>query len=483
MIKFSSVIILILSYESCCCYHESLSSDWILNKWMSNVSTAMIDIANEFFQNGSNFVVLTHTGYVHNIWDMTAKLPMSKKLDTFSQSIFAVHPSSFEELKIRDQGFLLFRTFKDFTYFESEVYFETYNYGQKAFLILIEELSAENFLDFFMKMNVEELTIFSYGLIVNGIFIIIEDKFVTLITLEWFGEGKCNSLHINVINKFDISTSNWSKKLTKIEKFLDFHECELVLMLPLLGNQVNPHLSGSLMFNQNQTELIPTGIIPQIFTIASKYHKFIPAYQPALIKLSFMSHYDKDSAFLITFNNTKKIPHVYMTTKVLKTVYHVSISNAFASTNIYILITPAEVYSQYEKMALPFDLETWIFLLVTFVVTIVTISVVNRLSQSARNTVYGEGIYNPFWNAVSIFFGISQTRLPAANFPRFILVLFIWFCLIFRTCFQSKLFEFMTGDPRHDPPKTYDEVLNQGYFLFMIRINGESVINVHIDQR
>ena len=133
------------------------------------------------------------------------------------------------------------------------------------------------------------------------------------------------------------------------------------------------------------------------------------------------------------------------------------------SLNTRLYVTPAEKYSAYEKLFLPFDLQTWLLLTLTFILTFLSIFIVNRLSKSARSLVYGHRVETPIWNVIRIFFGISQTKLPSQNFPRFILILFIYFCLIFRTCFQSKFFEFMTSVPRRDPPKTIQDVIERNY--------------------
>ena len=130
-----------------------------------------------------------------------------------------------------------------------------------------------------------------------------------------------------------------------------------------------------------------------------------------------------------------------------------------------LLVTPADAYTPYEKLVLPFDLLTWILLVTTFAVTFLTIFIINRLPRTARAFVYGNKITNPAWNVASIFFGISQTKLPSEHFSRFILILFIFFCLIFRTCFQSKSFEFLTSEPRRPPPKSVEDLLERNYTI------------------
>ena len=149
-------------------------------------------------------------------------------------------------------------------------------------------------------------------------------------------------------------------------------------------------------------------------------------------------------------------------------MYHKEIASVVSDSKIFMLVTPGEKYTQYEKFILPFDLQTWIFVGVTFIATFSTIFVVNCLSKPTQSTVYGHKVESPIWNVISIFFGIAQTRLPDRNFSRFILTIFIFFCLIFRTCFQSKFFEFMTTEPRWPPPKTIQDVIEREYQVFAL---------------
>jgi hypothetical protein len=115
-------------------------------------------------------------------------------------------------------------------------------------------------------------------------------------------------------------------------------------------------------------------------------------------------------------------------------------SNTFLDLDVYFLSTPAEAYTPYEKMILPFDLSTWILLNVTFVTAFAVIFIVNRFPGHIQELFYGHKVQNCSWNVIRIFFGISQTKLPLNAFARFILLLFLFFCLIFRTCYQNKLF-------------------------------------------
>lgn len=177
------------------------------------------------------------------------------------------------------------------------------------------------------------------------------------------------------------------------------------------------------------------------------------------------------------------MPHIYLKVNSIAAstaIADTKMSNVIEMLDYYIFVTPAKKYTPYEKFFLPFDLETWIFLIVTFLVTFLSIVIVNRLSKSTQSIVYGHEVDTPIWNVISIFFGISQTKLPTKNFPRFILTMFIYFCLIFRTCFQSKFFEFMTSEPRRSPPKTIEDLIERNFSV--VATNGIQQFSSRIDR-
>jgi hypothetical protein len=125
-----------------------------------------------------------------------------------------------------------------------------------------------------------------------------------------------------------------------------------------------------------------------------------------------------------------------------------------------------KLYTQYEKLTLPFDFTTWILLWLTFAIAFIVIFIINMLPLEFQDVFYGEGVRMPAFNVVGTFFGIGQTRLPHSNFPRILLMLFIWFCLIFRTAHQSMMFEFMTSNPRRPAPRNISECVTKYEYLY-----------------
>jgi hypothetical protein len=288
-----------------------------------------------------------------------------------------------------------------------------------------KQVELSKAIKYFYKIN-----LFTDVIIYHTYFITNEMDTITLSAIEWFSPNKCNSPYLNILNIFNKTTLTWSTKLKNYEKFLNYHGCELVLLLSaVLEDKTILDVSGY-TFPFNQTNIRIYGLTPAIFEIASKAYNFKPAYQPAKIDVSFFSYRNGGMVEPFPVNGTIKQVHVYLHMMNLHDLekFYVRHTNLVTNLDYVLYVTPAEKYTPYEKFFLPFDFETWLFLGITFILTFLCITVINRLSKSTQSLVYGHKVDTPFWNVVSIFFGISQTKLPAKNFPRFILMMFIYFC-------------------------------------------------------
>jgi hypothetical protein len=94
-----------------------------------------------------------------------------------------------------------------------------------------------------------------------------------------------------------------------------------------------------------------------------------------------------------------------------------------------LIIALGQPYNSYEKFILLLDVGTWICSGVFFSGAFLTIMIINKpKSQTIRELVYGHQV-------------TSQNILKRSNFERYLLILFIIFCLIIRTEYQGVQFE------------------------------------------
>lgn len=62
--------------------------------------------------------------------------------------------------------------------------------------------------------------------------------------------------------------------------------------------------------------------------------------------------------------------------------------------------------------------------------------------------------------------------LPGRNFARYLLMCFMLFCLVVRTAYQGKQYEFMQKIMWKPDIQTIDEMVEQNFKLFYITLRG-----------
>jgi hypothetical protein len=122
------------------------------------------------------------------------------------------------------------------------------------------------------------------------------------------------------------------------------------------------------------------------------------------------------------------------------------------------VVTKGLAYTPIEKLFLPFDLETWIMIMITFAIGFLTIFIIYRCNRFVQRFVFGTFVRDPSLYLTSIFFGIGVTRLPTRNFARYLFMVFTLYCLIIRTAYQGKMYEFLNKDMRKPTAKTMDDI-------------------------
>uniref|UniRef100_A0A3F2ZDF9 Putative ionotropic receptor ligand binding domain-containing protein n=1 Tax=Lutzomyia longipalpis TaxID=7200 RepID=A0A3F2ZDF9_LUTLO len=109
-----------------------------------------------------------------------------------------------------------------------------------------------------------------------------------------------------------------------------------------------------------------------------------------------------------------------------------SLSNTmfYYATPLTLLIPPGRPISALEKLFLPLSFTTWMLLSVVFILAIVFIVIGKFITPQTRDFVFGQRNNYPFINLISIFYGGPMMPLPRRNFARFLVMMWILFCLV-----------------------------------------------------
>jgi len=297
---------------------------------------------------------------------------------------------------------------------------------------------------------------------------------IQLCTFDWFTTVFCNNPTLVTLNSYEKILQKWIKPLKFSKKFLNFQGCELVLMVPVLRCLMDSNIWGYSVVIHGSSTYEVYGIIPKIFEIASEKYNFKDEYQPVYphYQTSFIRDPTVDSYDIIYINRTYREPNVcieFLNIRFLSDFVLIRHTIPFIDISRILLVTPDERYTSYEKLFLPFDKNIWIFLFGT-VFTVLSISfVTDNLLRTTENFIFGATTLK----ILRIFFGLPQTHMPVRNFSRQIVILFIFFCLIIRSCFQSKVFQIMTSDQRHPPPMTISDLIDRQYTIYTPVLNED----------
>lgn len=316
------------------------------------------------------------------------------------------------------------------------------------------------------------------GIMLSEYFIVEEEKSIKLFTFTLFTPKKCFAAQFVEVNSFDKDTGRWLHGTFKVDKVSNFRGCQLNFVvfkdwpfyLPLeIDNEKRDVTKCAGIF---------CGVLRD-FSSALNFTYHTNIYQLETAKYMWPgipSHLVMGCASLdgLVVYDEKRNENT------LRPEYY---SRPLMYTDTFIAIPPGEEYDGYEKLVLPFDEPTWMWISITFAAAFLTIFLLKFAKPKVVNFMIGSETLTPVLNVIRAFFGISQIVCPRRNFARYLLMMFILFSLIIRTAYQGEMFEFLQKDMRKPTVTSYEEMIDQGFVFYMPADFREKYPNTEIAKR
>lgn len=243
---------------------------------------------------------------------------------------------------------------------------------------------------------------FYYSQIIHyQIFLYQKESELKLSTYNSFAQSNCK-VYLNSINSFSFNNESWKNRNFSLSKLKQFNGCDLKI-------RKNDKLYSN---------------------------KMITLYKELSVKLNYTIEVINTENVFVHISSSQVSDIVYSKGSIFR--------YGFFDQEIVLLIHDGVEYTAYEKFLLPFDVPTWILSGLFFGGAFLIILIVKfTRNKNIQNIVFGKRVTSPAFNVLVAFFGQSQSILPSHNFARYILMLFIIFCLIIRTGYQGVQFELM----------------------------------------
>lgn len=336
-------------------------------------------------------------------------------------------------MKLQMSSILIFDSPKAFKETCNEITWQTHREKLHKHLVYIANASASD-----IEENIKDgFSIDSVDFLVNE-----TEKSIDLVTSFMFSPQACRSNQLMTINKFLRKTLKWESSTFYPSKYRNFHGCELIVAT-----------SEDFEENDCRRQILPTIAHNLNYKIEPK---IIDPSVPLLMQLLR----DVD----LTEVGKRDISRLANDDLIFGPSYALGRATFF--------VPPGEPYTALEKMFLLFDLEVWIAIIVTLLIALAVIQVVNLMPLKVQNFIYGRYIRTPTFNLVAISLTGAQLKIPGRNFSRFLLMLFIIWSLIFRTCYQSELYKYLQTDMRKPAIKTFDEISDRNMSLIVKASSG-----------
>ncbi|KAG5673112.1 hypothetical protein PVAND_003186 [Polypedilum vanderplanki] len=334
------------------------------------------------------------------------------------------------------------------------------------FLVYIEEVKTfkqlENLVKDTKMLKINYITDMRF----SEFFVINEQNQISFAANLLYSEKQCGKFQPVLLNSFDKQSQKWIKKLENFDHLKNFHECLILfttIYTPAFYSQYHKNLyeitdNAELERKFATTDLNFRGLNKELLDLMAERHNFTFHHSvPIKNIVAGTQNFKTNELYTLVFEL------VIIDRYNAKSYY----SDPLCNFQFYYLLSPNDLYTNYEKLLFPFDDTTWAFMLFTFgIIFGVVIGV--KFNKKLKTIIFGKGINSPGYNNLGIFFGISQLLVPKESFCRFILILNIWFCLIIRTCWQSMMFEFMTSDMRKPLPESIEDLIEMNYTIVML---------------
>lgn len=283
------------------------------------------------------------------------------------------------------------------------------------------------------------------------------DESVELSTFFPFQPNNCQSTQPVVINTF--INNRWTNRDFFPSKLKNFHKCPVkVGAQGLVSRFIRvQHTNGSVDY---------IGIDVEIMKLLGEALNFQPVVNFSMKSNDWGAVYENGSSIGVInqiIDGYSDFILGYFVNE--QRARHMDCSDAYFFFTVIVVIPSGAPFSALENMHRPFELTVWVVFLSTITLAYILIVAAKfhlKLHKSLSN----------FHSFLGLIFGESVAKPPKQNSARIFLITLVMFCLIVRTAYQSKMFNFFQAGHNKAMVKTLADMEEKKFSLYVeLRMN------------
>lgn len=282
----------------------------------------------------------------------------------------------------------------------------------------------------------------------------------SMFTFIPFKQKICNDVGPVKINEFKGESMKWTTDIFFPDKLNNLHNCPIRIgtYRNLVGTMVDVFNNGTRIYHGIEDDLLNEFVQSLKFSVHIKVY---PVDSGVFFK-------NKTATGLMkrAFEGTVNMIYGYLSLQSSRTEF-LSATNPIFNDKIILVIPPALLIGSIRKLLLPLHVFTWIGLLAMITVACVIATVIKCLPRSVHDFVIGKNIRNECLGIFYVLTGGSQKKLPFRNFARFMLMLFVIFCLVMRVAYTGSLYNQMKNEITTKEVNNIDELDGMDFTFYM----------------
>lgn len=288
--------------------------------------------------------------------------------------------------------------------------------------------------------------------------------------------GKCGDIRNIKVNQFDGKSMKWQTKNFFPKKFENLHQCPIKCgafkldpaIIVKHGSDGSDQLSG---FDVDIfRELMHSVNAVVDFTVYPiETGKIFPnGSASGLLGHTISGHVDSSMrAWSLQLDRRKVLS---------ETISH------FSDTLIIIMPPPMPL-NPLLKFIRPLKLEVWCAIGVIVFIACIVIWMSKLIPKIYYQRIIGKEMRDKFLNILIGFIGSSQNTLPEKNFPRFLLIKFLIFCLIVRSLYLGSLFGMLKTEIRTREFSSIQDFADAGFDFYIYETLSQRLDYPEINSR
>lgn len=288
--------------------------------------------------------------------------------------------------------------------------------------------------------------------------------------------GKCGDITNVKVNEFDVKSMNWQTKNFFTKKFVNLHQCPIKCgafkLEPAIivnhGANGSKHLSG---FDVDIfSELLHSVNAVVEFTVYPIDTGKIYPNGSGTGLLGHTINGDVDSSlrsWSLQLDRRKFLSETI----------------SYFSDTLMIIMPPPMPLNPLLKFIRPLKLEVWGAIGAIVLIACVVIWMSKLIPKNYYQRIIGKEMRDKFLNILIGFIGSSQNTLPEKNFPRFLLMKFLIFCLIVRSLYLGSLFGMLKTEIRTREFTSIHDFFDAGFEFYVYETLSQRLDYPEINSR